>query len=524
MANMTLKEWVQKLDDAGLLNRITDETRVDELPQIMEDNPSQAVLVENVKDCQVPFLSNAYATEEMFTLALGCTAEELPAEIARRKKAPRDTVTVQTSPLKDNVITGDDLDLAMLPWFCHHEHDGHAFINDCNVVSRNLGTGLLDTGEYRLQWRKRNETGISLSNPSRNTRLNIQAYVDAGREMPVACVIGGTPHLKLSQMYTVEGYDDWQVLGGLLGEPVELVKCETNDLMVPASADIVLEGRMMVSEGPVHDEGPYGEYMVTYGGGLQHMWRIVWDCITHRNGAIYEYASIAGLHPGRSDMVDMTFTLAADIYDALKSAAIDVVDLYLPPDAVSQIAYLKIRPHRAGDANNALALMLTCSRQMVPKIAYVFDDDVDIRDPGDVSWAFGLRFNPEQGTLILPRQNVNFLDPSLTTSEPPFFISKIGFDCTKPTVGDLSRFDRAVVVPPAVVPDDLTILDTDQLTDALEKFIRQAPRAWREVVAEFAGHPYPALYHAFGRLRDRLGRREEDSPTFPYRFIDTGSE
>ena len=126
----------------------------------------------------------------------------------------------------------------------------------------------------------------------------------------------------------IPGVDDYDISGGVYGESVELVKCITNDLLVPASSEIVPKGRMIVTEGYVHDEGAYGEYTGTYGGGLPHDHRIVWDCITHRKGAMYQYASIGGYHPGRTDMIVAQPTVEIDCYTAMKRVGLDVVDVY----------------------------------------------------------------------------------------------------------------------------------------------------------------------------------------------------
>jgi UbiD family decarboxylase len=86
--------------------------------------------------------------------------------------------------------------------------------------------------------------------------------------MPVAVVIGGPTLDKIASMFSFPGVDDWDILGGFYGESAKVVKCETNDLTVPANAEIIMEGRMMTSEGWIYDEGPYGEYTGTYGAGL----------------------------------------------------------------------------------------------------------------------------------------------------------------------------------------------------------------------------------------------------------------
>ena len=341
--------------------------------------------------------------------------------------------------------------------------------------------------------------------------------------MPIAVIIGGPTLDKAASMVSYPGVDDWDILGGFYGEPAKLVKCETSDLTVPANAEIVLEGRVITSEGWVHDEGPHGEYTGTYGGGLPHNCRFVVDCITHRKGVIYQYATIGGLHPGHTDMMAFHPAIEGDIFLAMQQAGILVQDVFLPPEGCSNIGYARIKTRAGGDAKQALAIMLSGSRQWMPKIAYVFDEDIDIYDDERVKWAIAWRYNPEKGTMLLPGQNMLPLDPSLGTDHPPVSVCKAGFDCTIPLIGHVDRFSymAATVSEPLKPALGVKVLSEDALAEEMEKMIREKPRMWRDIVEHFAGQPYPALYRAFGRLRPKLGRMADERPDYPYTFADS---
>src|SRR5260370_16825598 len=101
-----------------------------------------------------------------------------------------------------------------------------------------------------------------------------------------------------------------------------------------------------------------------------------------------------------------------------------------------------------GDAKQALAVMLTGSHQQFPKVAYVFDEDIDVYDEEQVKWGQAFRYNPGTGTLLIPGQNINPLDPSITMEQLPVSITKIGFDCTMPLGQDTATFARAVITRP----------------------------------------------------------------------------
>ena len=363
MPQTTLAEYVEALDKAGLLTRYKDEKRVDELPKLMEDNPDTAIFVEKVKDCQFPFLANAYGVRPMYALALGCDYEKVGVEIAERSALRQKPQLVNTAPCKDVILKGKDVDLTIFPLFHHHPHDGQAYLNDTNVVSRDPDTGLIDQGIYRFMYRGKNETNIDMRNDTHNARIHALRYQQLGKDMPIAVVIGQPALDTIASMVSFPGVDDWDILGGFYGEPAKLVKCETNDLTVPANAEVVLEGRVITTEGWIHDEGPYGEYTGTYGGGLPHNNRFVVDCITYRKGAIYKHATIGGLHPGRTDMYAFQPAIEGDLYLALQRAGILVQSVYLPYGGCSNIAYANIKVRGGGDAKQALAIMLSGSRQ-----------------------------------------------------------------------------------------------------------------------------------------------------------------
>lgn len=526
MAQMSLAEWVARMDQAGLLARYSEEKRVDELPQIMEDNPMKAVLVEKVKDCRFPFLANTVGARALYSLALDCGEKELGQEIDRRSAGRFPPEVVATTPCKDVIVRGDDVDLTMFPLFLHHDYDGQAYLNMTNAVTRDPVTGRIDQGIYRFMFRSKNSLNMYLLNESHIATEHAQADQERGRgktDMPVAIVIGAPSLDTIASDVSFPGVDDWEILGGFYGQPAQLVKCETSDLTVPANAEIVLEGRVLITEGWIHDEGPYGEFTGTYGGSLAHNPRVVIDCITHRRDAIYTHATVGGRHTGNTDMMMNNITIEKDIYSALALAKLRVKHVYLPPDGWANIAYASIEARGGGDANQALAIMLTTSRQQMPKIAYVFDADIDIFNPAQVQWAFATRYRPDTGTLSLPKQNMLSLDPSFAGAEPPLSMGKVGFDCTIPLGKHVNRFifQPCSVMVPLRLDGPVTPLDDDALTAALEQFIREMPRTWKEVLGQFGSQPYPALYRAFGRLRPRLGRVADDMPNFPYTFADT---
>jgi 2,5-furandicarboxylate decarboxylase 1 len=518
----SLVDFTIAMEAAGLLVRIKDEKRVDQLPLIMEQYPKQAVLVEKITGCEFSFLANAYATHEQYAWALGCKINESGARIAELAKGRIKPETVTTAPCKEVILKGDDVDITRLPLFLHHDRDGHSYTNDNLVITKDPDTNVIDWGVYRSMFRTKNEKNFDMTCTSHRGRLNGLKYQAKGQNMPVAIVLGGPILDKLAALAGVPPETpDFEVLGSFYGQAAKLVKCETSDLMVPANAEIVLEGEVMTSEGWIHDEGPYGEFTGMYGGGLKHNPRVVISCMTFRKNAIYQHATIGGKHPGYTDNMIQLPAVESDLFNALGQGGIDVVDVRCPAGGLSNIAYASIRPRGGGDAKQALAIMLTSSKQGLPKIAMVFNDDVDIWDDNRIAQCMAFRYMPNKDTIIIPQCNTMSTDPKIADPDHPFYASKIGMDCTIPLVGnwDPDSFAWSAAVDLGDPPANLTPMTEEQIANDMTAFIKQAPRSWREILVKYHGQPYNLIYRAFGSLRHRLGRAD-DKPWFRYTFAD----
>jgi len=519
MSQQSLKNFVNDLERAGLLVRIKEEKRVDQLSKIMDSNPDKAVYVEKVKDCEFSFLANAYSNYDQYCLALGCSKQEVgrkAAELSRGRIKPE---IVTTSPCKDVILKGDDVDLTRFPLFLHHDRDGNAFIQDLCFISADPDTGVQDWGIYRSMYRSKNEMNIDMTCETHRCRINAMKNHHAGKNTPVSIVVGGPTIDKLALIAGVPNdTNDWEVLGSFYGAPAKMVKSETNDLLVPANAEIVLEGEIITSEGWIHDEGPYGEASGMYGGGLKHNCRVVISCMTFVKSGIYQHATIGGRAAGKTDMASARPSLESDIYASLKNAGIDVLEVRCE-GVIGEVAYAKISTHAGGDAKQALGVMLTCSRQGVPKTAMVFDDDVDIWNDSEIQKAWAFRFMPAHDTFIIPDCNGIGIDPSTGRDEPPYKTSKLGLDCTIPIGPGWRRdnFDWALAVDLGDPQANVTAMSEDEIAKDMETFITEQPRAWKEIIAHYLGQPYPLVYRAFGRLRPRLGRAD-DHPWYRYTF------
>lgn len=523
MPQQSLTEFVRDMEKAGLLVRIAEEKRVDELPAVMEANPLTAVLVERVTDCEFQFLANAYSNQEQTAWGLGCDKTQSGYVMTERAKGRIKPEVVDTAPCKEVILTGDDVDLTRLPLFLHHDRDGHAFTNDNLVISKHPDTGVYDWGIYRSMFRSKNEKMFDMTCTSHRQRINAIAAQEKGQNLEVAIVIGGPIVDKVASLTGVPpDTDDFEVLGSFYGHPAKLVRCETIDVLVPANAEIVLECELMATEGLTHDEGPYGEFTGMYGGGIKRNYRAVVKAMTFRAGGIYQHATIGGQHPWYTDNMLQLPALEADIFGALRFSGIDVKEVRCDLGGLSNIAYARIKPRGAGDGKQALGIMLTCSKLALPKIAMVFDDDIDIWDDNAVKFAMAFRFMPHLDTVIIPGCNTMTVDPMIGSDVAPGTASKLGMDCTIPMGPQFTRthFDRSTVFVLGDPPSDVVVMTEEQLTCDMEALIGEAPRTWKEILQHYHGQPYKTVYRAFSNLRPRLGRCD-DPPWYRYTFSDS---
>jgi 4-hydroxy-3-polyprenylbenzoate decarboxylase len=522
MPQQSLSDFVNNMEKAGLLARIREEKRVDQLPLLMEAYPTKAVFVEKVTGSEFSFLANAYATHEQFAWALDCKRSEIGRRTAQLAQGRIKPEVVSTAPCKQVILKDNDVDLTRLPLFLHHDRDGHAYTSDNLVVTRDPDTRVIDWGIYRSMYRTKSEKNFDMTCASHRARLNGLKYRARGQNMPVAVVLGGPTLDKIAALAGVPlETPDFEVLGSFYGHAARLVKCETNDLLVPANAEIVLEGEVITTEGWIHDEGPYGEFTGMYGGGMKHNPRAVIRCMTYRKGGIYQHATIGGAHPGYTDNMVQLPAIECDVFEGLRQGGIDVIDVRCPAGGLSNIAYAKIKPNGGGDAKQALAIMLTCSKQGLPKIAMVFDEDVDIWDDNRIAQCMAFRYMPDRDTLIIPQCNTMSTDPKVGDVDKPFYASKIGLDCTIPMVGTWTRsdFDWSSACDLGAPPKNVEAMTEPALTEDMAAFIKAAPRSWKEILQKYHGQPYALIYRAFGNLRHKLGRAA-DSPWFRYTFSD----
>ena len=173
-----------------MVARVTAEKPVDELPRVMEDHPTTAVLVEKITGCDFSFLANAYSNQDQYAWAMGCKKAETGMKMVQASQGRIAPVVVDRAPCKEVILTGDDVDMTIFPMFLHHERDGQSHSDDNLVISKDPDTSVYDWGFYRSMFRAKNERGFDMTCTSHRARINAQKAAAKGQNLEIAVVIG----------------------------------------------------------------------------------------------------------------------------------------------------------------------------------------------------------------------------------------------------------------------------------------------------------------------------------------------
>lgn len=322
------------------------------------------------------------------------------------------------------IYKGKDVDLTKLPHPVYSERDAGRFITAGLVISKDLTSGRGNTSMYRLQVYGPNRLGIKAQQLARQHLL----AETEGRRLPVAIAIGTDPVLLLASQWDAPyGVDELELAGGLRGQPVEVVKGETVDLEVPATAEIVIEGYVLPKVREL--EGPFGEVGGYYTPPFDKP-VIEVTAITCRKNPIYQ-AALTGM-PTTENHILRQIPMEATYYWELKNRHPAVTAVHFPAaGAVLFIVVIAIKQTQPYEARNIIATMLGTRRN---KFIIVVDDDIDYLNMEQVMWAVATRTRPDEDVVMIPRLNTSGMDPSARRFEgtDAFWNGGLAIDATKP--------------------------------------------------------------------------------------------
>ena len=453
MPEKSFRDYMEQLDEAGMVRRVEVEVDPDwemgaTMRRIFSGTAAAgryAVRFENVKGCDFPAVIGATAPNR-HAAAMALDAGPDPREMfsfiqeaLNNPIAPQD-VSREKAPCKENVLLGDDVDLCRLPIpvYSAGRDVGRYITSACNIT-RDPDTGEQNVGVYRAQVKGPRLTafGAGYPDPGRNRGGldHFYKWAAKGKAMPAAMVLGADPAVLMTAAYRAPlGFDELQVAGGMRREPISVVRCETSDVLVPANAEIVIEGEVPADErGP---EGPIGE-----AAGFmheQHPSRLVFrvNAITYRDGAVCQ-GLLAQMPPGEGAAFIGAFHDASIYRHLVEGHSIPgILDVaHLESSGNLHLVIKMEKPSYPGPQTHILNAAWTSLRgaSTSGKIISVVDEDIDIHNLNQVLWAYAFRYDPAKDIQIVPGTPLTHHDMAAGPHDAdyPRMTSRLLIDATK---------------------------------------------------------------------------------------------
>jgi 2,5-furandicarboxylate decarboxylase 1 len=428
----SFRQFLDRLRQAGELVDLHQPVDIRHIATLV-DQAKTALFFHKVIGYDVPVVSGIIRSRERAMMGLGAeTYREIEDRLKTAIDNPIAPKRVKTSPTREVIMEGDDVDLYRLPIPMSSIYDGGPMITAGVVIARDPELGM-NSGIYRFIVKERNLTGIDIVTPN-NMRMFAQRAFERNEPLPISISIGTHPIEITGSGYRAPlGVDEMAIAGGLRGAPVELAPCKTIDMPYIADAEIVLEGEILPT-GWTWPEGRFGEFTRLM-GGLHWNPLVRIKAISMRKDAIYY-----NLHMPWENTWLAAPTRYAAIRQALKTAGVQVKDINVTLGGCAfwhAVISIKKQP---GEAKNALLAALSV---MDLKHVVVVDDDIDIYDPTDVEWAIATRVQGDRDVMIVGNARAKPLDPSLPQG---FGVvptgAKVGIDATIPEGIPREHYER----------------------------------------------------------------------------------
>jgi 4-hydroxy-3-polyprenylbenzoate decarboxylase/2,5-furandicarboxylate decarboxylase 1 len=380
-----------------------------------------------------PLVGGVYNTRSKALIALQTTEKDVFDRVLRGMSARIPPTVVADGPLHENIIMENDVDLSHLPIAKYSPDDGGRYITAGIVVSKDPETGVPDIGHYRFEVvDKQTMTFLALPN-HRFARNMAKARRTGQKTFHAALMIGVDPVIAYTCPIQVpDGTNDFEVVGGMRGAALELVRCKTIDVDVPARAELVFELEVDFTQEAF--EGPLGEFTGYYTPGAKRPIARI-KAITHRNKAYFQ-ALLTGVPPTENHILKQ-LPYEASYFAMLKPQHPTLSSLTLPASGgVAFYVVMSMKQRYAGEARHAILTTIASSQR--PKLVVVVDPDIDVRNPDQVEWAIAFRSQPARDVIIVDDLPGGTLDPSIDGSIPlnRRTGSAMGIDATFPFGAD----------------------------------------------------------------------------------------
>ncbi len=425
-----LRGWLTQLESSGRLAVAKEGiSLIDELAAISKRlELERAVVFPRPGGHFMPVVANVFADRSWVAESIGVSTDQLLSRFQEAVRHPLPWVEVNSGPAQEVVHRDIDL-LKLLPIPKHNELDSGPYITAGLLIARNPRTGVQNVAIHRCQISGPDRIGVLLL--PRHTQHYFRMAEEAGNALEIALVIGVHPVCLLaSQAIAALDEDEMEIAGALLGHPVEMVKCKTNAVRVPAHAEIVIEGRILPNVR--EPEGPFGEFPQYYGPRANRE-VIQVDAITHRKDAIF-HTIVGG---GAEHLVLGEVPREATLLEHLQRSFPSVLDVRLTRGGTCRYhLVIKIDKKSNGEPKNII--MGAFGGHYDVKQVVVVDQDVSIDDPHEIEWAIATRFQADRDLIVVSGAQGSKLDPSSDGG----ISAKMGIDATKPVEAEPMVFKR----------------------------------------------------------------------------------
>jgi len=486
--------------DRFRLRRFVEELGADELETRAEpidlaavaaalEGNARAVLFKSAGPEAHVLVGNVNGSRARLARAFGVPPAQLAGEIQRRLRGKPEVVEISRAeaPVQQVVLTGDDADLTALPVHLQHGLDGGPYISASIDYVIDPRSGWTNVGIRRLMLRGRRETGVDLVSPS-DLKAIYEASAAAGKPLPVSFVVGAHPVDHMAAMMRLP-VDELGLVALLRDRPLPVVKCVSNDIRVPADAELVLEG-YFDARGHVEPEGPYGEFLGYY-GALKRNPVFHLTAITRRHDALFQTATIGGRHMSRTDTAMLTAVRAeVVIWQALATAVREPVAVLATASSGGSFnVRVALRQRVPGEARNAIAACFGALANV--KNVFVVDPDIDVASDEQIDWALATRFQPDRDLVVMSGLRTLPLDPSLVSGRTG---AKAGYDLTWP-FGSGDRMETRVPEPPRF---------EGRRFPSVEEALRDGPKHFEQLMTATGSRDGREVVRALEALRDKV--------------------
>ena len=422
---MILENYINTLKQTGVLTTITEPiSKKLEVAGVLKALEPTPVLFEKIKESEFRIAGNLFCTKKQIADYFGIKTEEIIPTLANAIETRSPPEEISDAPCQEVVESGVDLD--KIPILTHNKIDGGPYISSGVVVSSDPEFG------QNLDFHRAMQLGKDKMVARVVRGRDFSKFLERNGEVDVAFCIGNTPEVLIAAATSVEtGVNELEIANAL--KPIRVTKAKTVDLLIPADAEFVIEGRIFLDDR--HDEGPFIDLTETVDVVRQEPIFEV-KRITHRKNAIWQ-----GLLPGRAEhKILMGMPREPTVFRKVKERGIDVLDVNITPGGASWL-HIAVKVKKKNEDDGLKALEAAFAGHRSAKHVWVYDEDIDIYNPDEREWAFATRFQGDIDMLIFDKEPGSSLDPSAEPGTKN--TTKIGFDCTKILDSKGKSFDKA---------------------------------------------------------------------------------